>query len=311
MSDLTAPLRRLPIPLPPVKNETSRSYIARLATVNHLEVEPLEDLVSIGKRPLYSARQRPVDTSLLSQITGYSSDRLSRALPDMHQVVRSKLIQTPAQSACPRCVRRHQGGRVKVYLPEHHHLCVRHNVWFGSLGPATSGWAQPPGPVDVSAMPAIRAAQRRHHRLVHCHGESNTNEAVSTAREIWDRMNQIQYLARHEWEWLRVFRPGATRVSHHDPLAEAIRYPAIITIASVLVSPHWRNVASDWETERSAFTEIARRLELYDYKRWGPSTRHPLSYWASGLQQDRRRAEQGQDSGRIRFTEHSGRWRPQ
>lgn len=265
MSDLTTQLRRLPIPLPPVKNETIRSYIARLATVNHVEFDALDDLVSVGKRRKYSTRQRPVDPSRLSQITGYSSDRLSQALPDMQQDVRDRLIQEPAQSACPRCARRHRGGQVKVYLPQHHHVCVRHSIWFGSLGPATSGWAQPRGPVDVSALPVIRSSQRRHHRLVHRHGESNTNEAVSTAREIWDRMNQIQYLAMHEWEWLRVFRPGTTRVNHHDPLAEAIRYPAIITIASVLVSPHWRNMASQWETERTAFTEIARRLELHDY----------------------------------------------
>jgi hypothetical protein len=158
-------------------------------------------------------------------------------------------------------------------------------VWLGSLGPNATDWILHPGPIDVSAVPAIRAAQRRHHRLVRRHGHAPTTRAVSTAVATWEYIHQSRRLGRQQWERLHILRPGADRVSLHDPLAHAVCYPEIISIASVLASPHWQTAASDRATTHNAYAEIARCLTVSDEDRYNifPAGRHPLTCWSEDL----------------------------
>jgi hypothetical protein len=316
----SVPVRRLPIPVPPVANETTASYLRRLAALNHLPFADLEDAVAIGKRSVLSRWRRAVAVVRLGGATGYAPDKLERALPDLrspHPRNLPRSLQLAPLAACSACVRRHRGGVVMVYLPEHRHVCVRHDIWLGSVGPAEYGPTEPEGPVDVRPLPIIRSAQRRHQRLVRRYGETATFDAVRTAREIWDRNNQPRFLSYREWDWLRVFRPGADEVSLHDPLAHAIRYPTIVTIAGVLASPVWQAAASDWATRHDPFDEVGRRVSQLisddDFPRnhrWRPPKRHPLTYWAEGLQEQRRRAEReaNSPSARIRFTRTDSSW---
>ncbi|UJW29829.1 hypothetical protein L3Q67_31995 [Saccharothrix sp. AJ9571] len=69
--------------------------------------------------------------------------------------------------------------------------------------------------------------------------------------------------------------------------AHAVCYPEIITIASVLASPHWHTVAANPFTENAVYTEIIRRIRegehpdpFDDTGALWPSSRHPLRYWA-------------------------------
>ncbi len=62
-------------------------------------------------------------------------------------------------------------------------------------------------------------------------------------------------------------------------------YPDIITIASVLASPHWQAIAADPSAENIVYTEIIRRLRgREDHAPFDgagaiwPSSRHPLRY---------------------------------
>jgi hypothetical protein len=181
---------------------------------------------------------------------------------------------------------------VLIHPEPHQHVCLRHDLWLGSLGPGSAGWIKTPGPVDVSALPVIRAAQRRHHRLVRRHGAAATNTAVGTAADTWERGNRF---GDRQWARLRVLRPGADNVSFRDPVAHAVCYPEIVTIASVLASPHWQAVASDLFTENTVYTEIIRRMcegkqpgYLDDGGGIWPTKRHPLRYWAETHQRARR-----------------------
>ncbi|MCR6488245.1 hypothetical protein M8542_35990 [Amycolatopsis sp. OK19-0408] len=54
--------------------------------------------------------------------------------------------------------------------------------------------------------------------------------------------------------------PGLTRVSLGDSAAHPVCCPDIITIASVLASPHWQAIAANPLTENTVCTEVIRRL---------------------------------------------------
>lgn len=272
-----AMLRRLPIPLPPVNRETWSTYLRRLARVNHVDAEDLEETVTSGKRNRWARRNTRLDLRRLAVITGYPAARLENALPELQHTLPWPLVEPP-RPACPRCVRRHRGGPVRIYLSEYEHVCVRHSIWFGTLGPANHGWSQPAGPIDVSALPMIRAAQRRHHRLIHRHGAQATGRAMRSAVAAWDRMHHYRPLGPHDWERIGILRPGADTVGHNDPLAHAVRYPEIVIIAGVLASPEWHATAT--ARREAAFAEIARRVALDGYS-WQPNARHPLSHWAN------------------------------
>lgn len=158
------------------------------------------------------------------------------------------------------------------------------------LGPESSGWIQEEGPVDISALPVIRAAQRRHHRLIRHHGQAAATTAVLTAVHAWQRGEDR--LGRRQWERIDILRPGTERVSSNDPITHAVCYPDIITIASVLASPFWQNTATDPRTETTAVAEILRRIherEMPDpYDNTGATIWPVIRDWARGLQRDRR-----------------------
>jgi hypothetical protein len=42
---------------------------------------------------------------------------------------------------------------VILVLPDHRHLCLRHDIWLGSTGPKSNQPPEPPGPVDVQVLP--------------------------------------------------------------------------------------------------------------------------------------------------------------
>jgi hypothetical protein len=224
-----APLRRLPITLAPVHRETIASFIGCLATVNHLDADDLADTVAAVRWKSMAVVKRIFSVANLASVTGHSTDALTRALPELSDPSRRFPAHRVVQ-ACPRCCRRHRGGLVRIHPQPHQHVCVPHNIWLGSLGPESSGWIKNAGPVDVSGLPVIRAAQRRHHRLVRHHGADAARSAVCAAVDTWERSNGFDQLGFLQWERLRVLRPGANSVSLNDPVAAVVCYPEIITI---------------------------------------------------------------------------------
>ncbi|MCE3551946.1 hypothetical protein LWC33_10800 [Pseudonocardia sp. RS11V-5] len=134
----------------------------------------------------------------------------------------------------------------------------------------------------------IRAAQRRHHRLLRRYGEHATSHAVRVAVEIWNYLNAPRFLRPYQWQRAHVLRPGTVEVSQHEPLAHAVCYPEIITIAGVIASPHWQPQTSG--ATHPAHTEIHRRLATLAEQHYGfsPPKRHPLTDWSESHRYEQR-----------------------
>jgi len=78
--------------------------------------------------------------------------------------------------ACRRCTARAGIAEpVACYLPPHLTVCRRHRLW---IGPSAS---TPAGQLDVSQLPEILRAQRRHAALSHDPGWRRADAAISDA----------------------------------------------------------------------------------------------------------------------------------
>jgi hypothetical protein len=79
--------------------------------------------------------------------------------------------------ACRRCTaRRGIAGRVACYLPPHLTICRRHRLW---IAPSARSHA---GQLDVSQLPGVCRAQRRHLALLHHHRWWDVQAAISDAK---------------------------------------------------------------------------------------------------------------------------------
>lgn len=112
--------------------ETISSYMRGLAAVNHLAEDDLADTVAVERWTSVAVVMRRFTAGNLAAVTGHSAEKLTRALPELaqpqHRFSAHRVIQ-----ACPRC-RRHRGGTVLIHPLPHQHVCVRHNIWLGTLG---------------------------------------------------------------------------------------------------------------------------------------------------------------------------------
>ncbi|MCE3551947.1 TniQ family protein [Pseudonocardia sp. RS11V-5] len=136
------PLRRLPITLAPVHNETLGSFLQRLATVNYLSLDTLADAVAATRTTVSGTVRRTFNCDNLACVTGQRSDKLVRALPEL-RLDSDQLQRRRTLRACPRCTRRHCGGPVTLCSPAHQQVCVRHSLWLGSLGPGSLATPRP------------------------------------------------------------------------------------------------------------------------------------------------------------------------
>lgn len=221
----------------------------------------------------------------------------ARALPDLHSPRSPDFPHSrppPPRPACPRCVRRHRGGSITIYLTEHQHR-LRPPPHLARL---TRTGRRPPSTPKCAhrhhcASRYSQCATSTSHRLLRNHGSAAVTQALRTAVDVRDHAHHHGILTSHERNWLTTIRPAADHISSQDPLAHAICYPAIVTIASVLASPTWQAAASHRSTAQDAFDEIGRRIRRTvgaDYE-WQPWKRHPLTHWAENQQHQRRHAE--------------------
>jgi hypothetical protein len=291
---LVTPVRRLPVTLAPVTRETLSSYINRLATVNYIDSNELADTVAIGRSsgPRVIAK-RFFNAENFAAVTGHSTKTLTRALPELAQPQHRFFAHREIQ-ACPGCSRRHRGGTVLIHPVPQQHVCVRHSIWLGTLGPDSSSWIQNPGARSTSA-PFRRSALPSGATTVSSAATAPRPRSRPSARptDTWERSNSSDGLGMTQWERIRVLRPGATSISQHDPVASAVCYPEIVMMAGVLASPYWQAVATEPFADRTAYTEINRRLRDSG-ERFGnvwPTKRHPLTYWADGLRLEKQRRE--------------------
>lgn len=259
------PLRPLPVGVPLVPGEDHKSLMWRLARANHLPSLNLRDVLP-----------QPTGTELinlagLATLAGQPLQRLQQALdarPDRWLAMR--------QLACSRCMaRRGIPHRVLIEVANHQPLCRRHRRW---LSPQAD-WAQEE--YDLTPVPEVLRAQRRHAALMHQHhGWNDTAEAAyGHARHILHRWAQ-----RHDWSTHRDRRlayfldTSRYRVTEFHPLISMVNYPETVTLARILADPHW--VAQATARGLAGLTrfhnEVRRRLRI-DYEPY--HARDPLVLW--------------------------------
>jgi hypothetical protein len=252
-------LQALPVRVPLVARETLESYLSRLASANHLEPRDLR--VHLGMR----SPTMPPDLDRLSTLTGNSARRLTGMLADaVPPPGRTRLAPRRGRPACRHCTRR-RGIPTDVWcVAVDQRVCLRHRRWLGGLT------EEPGDQHDLTPVPEITAAQRRHRRLIRRRGTETGRAAIGDAATIiagWSEPDQL-----HERRQCRIDSLLATRSDHTEPLERRVEpsvlamvdYPEVATLATLLADPHWRSIASaDHRADRLPFElEAARRLNL-------------------------------------------------
>jgi hypothetical protein len=175
----TLPPRPLPRTVIPVPGEYFLDYIGRLAEANHLEFGELTGALDDPAAILYHPDGwKRHEQERLAAVAGQPLARIARLYwPDPRVYLRDpEGFHQMLRPACRWCIaRRGITGPVACHLPPHHTVCRRHRLWTGPS--ARSHAAQ----LDVSQLPEILRAQRRHLALVHHHHWWHVDTAVSDA----------------------------------------------------------------------------------------------------------------------------------
>jgi hypothetical protein len=271
-----AATRRLPVPVPLMQTETLASYLARLATANHLDPRDLRAHLGMA------TRTRPPDLDRLAAMTGHAPHLLDDVLVDARPPPgRSRLAPLTGRIACQRCTaRRGIAGDVYCVDPDQR-VCHRHRRWLG--GPTEDADQH-----DLTGLPEVWAAQRRHHRLLRRHGTETARSALYWATKIVEGWTERGERGEHRERRL-VRLPGSGVFPEPDrSVLRMVNYPEVVTLADLLAGESWRPIASaDHRRDRLPFDrEVARRLNLAPS---GFAPDDPLVSWQEAEALDRRR----------------------
>jgi len=247
------PLRRLPRTLPPLQNETVRSYLWRLAAANALTGLELQvHLTGSVKKETVTAEQ-------LAMLTGYPARTLRYAMLELCRpadLARMQIAGRPRPGptdwgwrwphnrirfACDHCatrrgVTRRVPARPQVWTTHEDVVCLRHRRWLGTLQQDVQ-----PG---LAHLPDILAANRRHRRLIQLHGREPVRSAVMAATPICRKWNDRSGGGQPSHERLLVFQNQGDETRFIDNAAvDAAAYPEIVALARLFASPYWRHQA--------------------------------------------------------------------
>jgi hypothetical protein len=262
------PRRALPRTCRPAHDETTGSYLLRLATANKITGVDLVDYLTTGT----SQSLAKVSLSALATASGQPSVVLAYALPELRSQYpdRQRLALTgrtlpskpnTVRPACRRCTTiRSNAERIDMWYRHEHNICLRHQLWIGP------GAEHPRDQVDLAAQLDIVHAQVRHHRLIREHGHGIVHTAYRIAREIWETLTYrgwgLPYALARDISLPRRFGHRNWLADARDPVHRAVNYPEVITLTEQLTSPDWRPFAmSASAADRDRFrAEFQRRL---------------------------------------------------
>ncbi|RXS81488.1 hypothetical protein EST92_16075 [Streptomyces sp. TM32] len=271
-------VRTLPDPVPPARHEIAASYISRLATLHGLDISGL--WLQLTEREKSGGMRRVVVPERLAALTGRSVHALAGALPELRDPQPDwTMFRHQPQAGCHRCDTKHPGGKVTRLLPHHRYVCLRHRTWIGPPDidhPAT----------DLTRLPAIVDAQRKHLRILHRYGWAATYDAVLTGLmfcgHIWAESRPQQFEdpvhSWHRWDdRTHVLIPhDDVEKSYSTSKLFAAVYPEAVALAPLIASPYWRRLAGDSPPERARFyAEISKRI-TYPYSEHGDA----IAHWA-------------------------------
>jgi hypothetical protein len=242
------PRRALPRTCRPAPDETTGSYLLRLAAVNRVTGPDLisyltgstsQSIAKVTLAALSTASGQP------PLVLAYGLPELRSQYPGQHAMaVRGRTLPAKpnvVRPACRRCAATRTAERIDMWYRHEHNVCLRHLLWIGP------GAGDPRDQVDLAAHPGIVHAQVRYRHLIREHGHGIVHTAYHTARGIWETliyrgwgvpcalardMRLPAWFGHQDWA-------GDPR----DPVHQAATYPEVLTLTGLLVSPHWRPFA--------------------------------------------------------------------
>jgi hypothetical protein len=249
-------IKPLPRPVVPFPRETEQSYLKRLGDGNKVLVQRLLD-------QSFWVKSQQDFTDRLAIASGQPRESLLLALPLLGQHTGPFLLGRPDRSpalACRLCVARRTGSydlarpvtAWKSHL--HDHVCLRHKLW---IGKAVDYYHQQ---VDLSRLPDVVHAQRRHYRLLRRHGHVVLDACYEHCSALWEAVVTRGYRPSDRHRRLETMG-SYPRVETWDPRRYIAVYPEVVEAVSLYASPHWRRRALAEDSKYFEFrAEFLRRL---------------------------------------------------
>ena len=244
----TLPLRPLPRTVAPVPGEYHLDYVRRLADANHLDFAELtgalDDTAAIT---VYRTGWERHQQERLAAAASQPLARIARLYwPDPRVYLRDpEGFHKMLRPACRRCTaRRGIIGPVACYLPPHLTVCRRHRLW---TGPSARSHACQ---LDVSQLPDILRAQRRHLAQLHHHRWREVEAAISDATHAihsalragaWTPRQRQRLHQLDPGTWPQAAPrpgPGWQYNLSGNPVIEIVIYPDVIRLAAHTLRAH-------------------------------------------------------------------------
>lgn len=278
-------LRPLPRTVPPYQDETLTSYQRRLAAANHLDIyhhlrlHLNEHNASLANPDdLAALTGQPVTALLyaLPELREYSPDKpQDRPHGQAHDLAlagrtRAFADVTEQRPACRRCTAgRGITGEVLRWVRHDQNVCLQHRLW---IGPDVIA---PREQVDLTDLPDVVHAQRRHSNLIRRRGQAVVHaafrDAVTILRQAVQPTAATGRLARIT---------GARPSAEPHPWLPLLTYPETVALASLLAQPRWRHLAatnSSDDAPAALRTETQRETGIHH--RLPGTRRDPLDAW--------------------------------
>ena len=240
----TLPPRPLPRTAIPARGQYYLDYISRLADANHLEFLELTGALDDPAAVIFDpGRRHQHRRDRLAAAASQPLPRIARLYWDDAGLY----LRDPGgfgqllRPACRRCTARHGiTGVIPCRLPPHQTLCRRHRLW---TGPAARTHA---GQLDISQLPEILRAQRRHLARLRDHQWQHVDAAVRDAtRAIYQALRggtwipgqrqRLRQLAPGTWEQALA---GVLGGSPGHPAVEIAIYPDVVWLAAHSLQGH-------------------------------------------------------------------------
>jgi hypothetical protein len=262
------PRRALPRTCRPAQDETTGSYLLRLAAANRITGADLVDYLTAAT----SQSIANVSLTAVSTASGQPPGALAYALPELRTqhtdlprtTLRGRTLPAKPNTVRPACRRctatRTIAERIDIWRRHEHNICQRHRLWIGP------GADHPRDQVDLAAHPDMVRVQQRHRRLIRRHGHAIVHTAYRTAGQIWEILTHrgwgVPYALARDIHLPYGFGHQNWPVDPRDPVHRAAVYPEVVTLTELVVCPHWRPFAmSASAADRDRFrAEFQRRL---------------------------------------------------
>lgn len=277
--------RPLPRQVRPVQNETTVSFVQRLAHANHIRADDLAEY--LNARMITSGRHIRVSLQILADAAGIDAGHLIHALPQLQAsparsgIVPSLVTSAEMRLACRRCMAaRNIFSAVTVLTWTDQNVCLRHRLWTGR------GVTTIEDQADVTAVPEVGRAQVRHQRLAHHHGLCRVRDCYETAERTIDWSSRAQSSRTPRQERIRRFLAASCRGTLPRSHDYALYYPEVVSILSVLASPYWQRMAGSGDTNDAL--RFYREVAANGLTNGTPRENTPLRNWIVELRAARK-----------------------